>query len=56
MRRILSRVSVSVAAEKDLTKELRHMAERLKAIDRHPDEELSPEQTTLMLGNEKKFP
>ncbi|KAL8550153.1 hypothetical protein ACS0TY_008830 [Phlomoides rotata] len=48
MRTILSRVSVSVAAEKDL-KELRHMAERLKSIDRHPDEKLSPEQTTLIL-------
>ncbi|KAK6127474.1 hypothetical protein DH2020_038791 [Rehmannia glutinosa] len=42
MRRILNRVMVSVAAEKDLTKELRQMAERLKAIDRHPDEKLSP--------------
>ncbi|KAK6154122.1 hypothetical protein DH2020_013761 [Rehmannia glutinosa] len=49
MRRILNRVMVSVAAEKDLTKELRQMAERLKAIDRHPDETLSPEQTNLIL-------
>ncbi|PIN11942.1 Chromosome condensation complex Condensin, subunit G [Handroanthus impetiginosus] len=50
MRRILNRVFVSVAAEKDLTKELRQMAERLQAIDRHPDEKLSPDQANLILG------
>lgn len=55
MRMILNRVSVSVAAEKDLTKELRHMAERLKSIDTQPDEKSPPELTTLILGNELKL-
>lgn len=56
MQRILGRVSTAVASEKDLMKELKHMAERLKAIDRNPDDQLSPEQTTLILGNENNFP
>lgn len=56
MQRILGRMSTAVASEKDLMKELKHMAERLKAIDRNPDDQLSPEQTTLILGNEKNFP
>lgn len=55
MHRLLNRVSISVAAEKDLTKELRQMSERLQAIDKHPDEELSPEQTDVILGNDKSF-
>ncbi|KAL8038290.1 hypothetical protein ABFX02_11G096700 [Erythranthe guttata] len=50
MQRILNRVSVVVAAEKDLTKELRQMFERLQAIDSCPDEKLSPEQTNMILG------
>ncbi|KAG8373497.1 hypothetical protein BUALT_Bualt11G0030300 [Buddleja alternifolia] len=50
MQRILNRVIVSIAAEKDLTKELRQMAERLQAIDRHPDEKLSSDQANLILG------
>ncbi|KAL6507656.1 hypothetical protein OROGR_023851 [Orobanche gracilis] len=53
MRRILNRVIVSLAAEKDLMKELRRMAERLAAIDRNPDEKLSPEQTNSILVPEK---
>ncbi|KAL0396425.1 UNVERIFIED_CONTAM: hypothetical protein Scaly_0090900 [Sesamum calycinum] len=50
MRRILNRVITSVATEKELTKELWRMAERLQAIDRHPDEKLSTEQTDLILA------
>ncbi|KAL0463328.1 UNVERIFIED_CONTAM: Condensin complex subunit [Sesamum latifolium] len=50
MRRILNRVIASMATEKELTKELWRMAERLQAIDRHPDEKLSTEQTDLILG------
>ncbi|KAL0381088.1 UNVERIFIED_CONTAM: hypothetical protein Sangu_0173100 [Sesamum angustifolium] len=50
MRKILNRVITSVATEKELTKELWRMAERLQAIDRHPDEKLSTEQTDLILG------
>ncbi|XP_057807217.1 uncharacterized protein LOC131021902 isoform X2 [Salvia miltiorrhiza] len=49
MRWILSRAITALSVEKDLTKELRHMAERLKAIDRNPDEQLSSEQTTQIL-------
>lgn len=50
MLRILSRLIRAVAAEKDLMKELRHMAERLKAIDKNPEEQLSPEESTSILG------
>ncbi|GER47076.1 condensin complex subunit [Striga asiatica] len=49
MRRIFNQVTVSVAAEKDLTKELRRMAERLQAIDQNPEVKLSPEQANLIL-------
>ncbi|KAL3630411.1 hypothetical protein CASFOL_023395 [Castilleja foliolosa] len=49
MRMILPRVITCVAAEKDLTKEMRQMTERLLAIDRTPDEKLSTEQTNLIL-------
>ncbi|KAL3838711.1 hypothetical protein ACJIZ3_023302 [Penstemon smallii] len=49
MRSLLNRVSVSVAAEKDLLKELRQMAERLQAIDNHPDEKLAPDQKNSIL-------
>lgn len=56
IRRILSRASTAAAAEKDLTKELRHMAERLKAIDKNLDEQLSSEQATHILGKQKIFP
>ncbi|KAH6796928.1 ARM repeat superfamily protein [Perilla frutescens var. hirtella] len=49
MRRILTRVSIAISGEKDLMKELRHMAERLKSIDKNPDEQLSSEQTSLIL-------
>lgn len=51
MRRLLNRLSISLAAEKDLMKELRQMAERLRSIDEHPDEILSTEESYLILGN-----
>ncbi|KAL5810121.1 hypothetical protein ACOSQ4_026689 [Xanthoceras sorbifolium] len=50
MQRLLYRVSESVSAEKDLVKELKQMAERLKAVDRHPDEELSQDEAKLIFG------
>lgn len=57
MQRILSHLTIiAVAAEKDVMKELRHMAERLKAIDRNPEEKLSSEEATLILGKQKNFP
>ncbi|KAK0596897.1 hypothetical protein LWI29_019973 [Acer saccharum] len=50
MQRLLNRVSESVSTEKDLVKELNRMAERLKAVDRHPDEELSQDEAKLIFG------
>ncbi|KAK9272196.1 hypothetical protein L1049_002567 [Liquidambar formosana] len=50
MRMLLNRVADSVAAEKELVKELKRMAERLTAVDRHPDQELLQDQANLILG------
>lgn len=50
MRRLLVRVAESVLAEKDLVKELRRMADRLKALDKHPDLEISQDQANLIFG------
>ncbi|CAK9168302.1 unnamed protein product [Ilex paraguariensis] len=49
LRRLLNRVAESVLAEKELLKELKQMADRLKALDRHPDQELLPDQANLIL-------
>lgn len=51
MRRLLNHVAESVSAEKDLVKELKRMADRLKAVDRQPDQELLQDQANLILGN-----
>ncbi|PQQ01292.1 condensin complex subunit 3 [Prunus yedoensis var. nudiflora] len=50
IRRLLIRVAESVSAEKDLVKELRQMADHLKALDRHPDQEMSQDQANLIFG------
>ncbi|CAB4271976.1 unnamed protein product [Prunus armeniaca] len=50
MRRLLIRVAESVSAEKDLVKELRRMADHLKALDRQPDQEMSQDQANLIFG------
>ncbi|KAL6337998.1 hypothetical protein AAG906_007804 [Vitis piasezkii] len=50
MRRLLNRVAESAFAECEVVKELKRMAERLKAIDREPDQELSQEQANCILG------
>ncbi|KAK3039329.1 hypothetical protein RJ639_028729 [Escallonia herrerae] len=50
MRRLLKRVAESVSAEKELVKELKRMAERLKAVDKDPDQELLPNEAHLILG------
>uniref|UniRef100_A0A5B6ZJY2 Putative condensin complex subunit 3 n=1 Tax=Davidia involucrata TaxID=16924 RepID=A0A5B6ZJY2_DAVIN len=50
MRRLLNYVAESFLAEKDLAKELKRMAERLKAVDKHPDKELSLDQSNLISG------
>lgn len=50
MRRLLIRVAESVLTEKDLLKECRQMADRLKALDKHPDVEMSQDQANLIFG------
>nr|XP_011469619.1 PREDICTED: condensin complex subunit 3 isoform X2 [Fragaria vesca subsp. vesca] len=50
MRRLLNPVAESVSAEKDLVKELKRMADRLKALDKHPDQEMSQDQANLIFG------
>ncbi|EPS67472.1 hypothetical protein M569_07302 [Genlisea aurea] len=51
LRRILNPVHLTVAADRDVAKELRRMAERLRAVDRTPDEMLSVDQCRIILGN-----
>ena len=50
MRRLLNRVADSIPAEKELVKELKRMAERLKAVDEHPDQDLSLDEANDILG------
>lgn len=51
MRRLLNRVSEAVSADKEVVKEVKQMAERLKASDESPDEPLESDQAHLLLGN-----
>ncbi|KAB1211329.1 Condensin complex subunit 3 [Morella rubra] len=50
MRCLLNLVAESVLAEKDLLKELKRMAEHLKAVDRQPEQKLLPDQANTILG------
>ncbi|GMP32479.1 hypothetical protein CsSME_00006218 [Camellia sinensis var. sinensis] len=50
MRRLLNRVAESVSTEKELVKELKRMADRLKAADKHPDQDLSLDEANTILG------
>lgn len=50
MRRLLNRVAESASAEREVVKDLKQMAVRLKAGDREPDQELSQEQASCVLG------
>ncbi|KAA8547693.1 hypothetical protein F0562_004122 [Nyssa sinensis] len=50
MRRLLNCVAESALAEKELAKELKRMAERLRAADRYPDQEFSQDEANLILG------
>lgn len=50
MRKLLNRVAENVSTEKDLVKELKQMAERLKSVDKQPEEELLEDQAKLILG------
>ena len=52
LMRLLNHVAESVLAEKDLVKELKGMADRLKALDREPEQELSQDQANLILGKD----
>ncbi|CAL5373808.1 unnamed protein product [Camellia sinensis] len=49
MRRLLNRVAESVSTEKELVKELKRMADRLKAADKHPDQDLSLDEANTIL-------
>lgn len=49
MRRLMNRVAESVSSDKELVKELKRVAERLKMADKNP-EELLPDQANLILG------
>lgn len=40
----------SVSMDKDLVKELKRMADNLKAMDGRPDQELSRDQADLIFG------
>lgn len=50
----MNRVAESVSSDKELVKELKRVAERLKTADKHPEEELQLDQANLILG--KVFP
>lgn len=50
MRRLLTRVAETIATEKDIVKELKWMAERLKAVDENPDKDLSLDEANVILG------
>ncbi|KAK9041247.1 hypothetical protein V6N11_016357 [Hibiscus sabdariffa] len=50
MRRLLSSVCESVLGEKDLLKELKRMAERLKGLDLNPDQDLLEDEAKFIFG------
>lgn len=51
MRKLLHHVVECVSSEKDLVKELKHMADRLLTEDSQPDQELLQDEVNLILGN-----
>lgn len=52
LRQLLNCVAQSLASERELLKELKKMVERLKAVDRCPDEKLSSDEANFIFGNE----
>ncbi|WCJ25190.1 ARM repeat superfamily protein [Euphorbia peplus] len=50
IRQLLNNVADSVSADKDLIKELKQVADRLKLLDSQPDEKLSQDQINLIMG------
>lgn len=48
LRSLLNHALVIVATEKDLVKDMKQFSERLKALDRHPDQELLQEQADVI--------
>ncbi|KAJ4839007.1 hypothetical protein Tsubulata_021465 [Turnera subulata] len=51
MQRLLNRVAESASAEKDVVKDLKLMAERLKSVDKRPDEVLLEDEANAILGS-----
>lgn len=52
LRSLLNHALVIVAAEKDLVKDMKQFSEHLKALDRHPDQELLQEQADVLFGED----
>ncbi|OVA01866.1 Nuclear condensin complex subunit 3 [Macleaya cordata] len=50
MRGLLNHMAESVSTEKELVKELKQMAARLKALDKEPDQEFSQDQVDHIFG------
>ncbi|KAJ4974961.1 hypothetical protein NE237_008135 [Protea cynaroides] len=50
MRGLLNRMAESISTDKELLKELKRMEAQLKALDEHPDEDLSKDQADFILG------
>lgn len=56
MRGLLNSMIASVLSDKELVKELNHMAAHLKSIDEHPDQELSQERADAIFSTLFLFP
>ncbi|KAL8127550.1 hypothetical protein AgCh_014454 [Apium graveolens] len=50
MRCLLNRAVESVSLERELSKELKRVAERLQTADKHQEQDLHPDQANLILG------
>ncbi|XP_043696438.1 condensin complex subunit 3 [Telopea speciosissima] len=50
MRGLLNRMAECISTDKELLKDLKRMGAQLKALDEHPDEDLSQDQADLILG------
>ncbi|GMH13269.1 hypothetical protein Nepgr_015110 [Nepenthes gracilis] len=50
MRLLVNCMWDSISSEKELVKDLKHMAEHLKSLDTQPDQELLPDQADLIFG------
>ncbi|KAK9115128.1 hypothetical protein Syun_021925 [Stephania yunnanensis] len=50
MRGLLNRMVETMSTDKEVVKELRRMADRLKSLDEFPDQELSQDKANLIFG------